>query len=96
MKCPTCEMAGELEGLRQKAKEERNASGGKVWIKESTQLSDETVITILGEIQKDHWNRLLALTLDIEAANRRHSPHPSHPGDCECPECWHGMEVGGR
>lgn len=61
-----CALVLKLERLREEAKIERNASGGKCWIKERTELSDETVITILGEIKPEHWRRLLDLTIEIE------------------------------
>jgi hypothetical protein len=65
-----CKLVMDLESLREAARDERNASGIRVWVKEHSDLSGETIVTIFGKIRPDHWKRLLALTVEIENSER--------------------------
>lgn len=63
MDCPICTLAMENDRLREAAKQANRTSGVRCWVRDDP---GEVVVTVYGEIDREHRKRLFALLAEIE------------------------------
>ena len=66
MDCPFCKLRMKLDRLREEDRAAMHASGTRCWVKDHNDLTNERVVTIVGDVSPAHWRRLLDLLIEIE------------------------------